>query len=225
MRGGWWARHSRRSVWVPLKVRELAEAAIVSDREHVRWVQQVLGRHGWPPGPVDGVLGPRTRDAVRLYQRAYAGVDGGPARLAADGVPGPLTTAAAKLLPYLSDHFQAGELDCRHCGACYVDGRLLEALETLRARLGHTPVRVISAYRCSVHNRAVGGAARSQHLQGRAVDLATWVGHDVAVDVGVFGGIGVRGSRASHVDVRHVEGRPRDAGVAATGPPTTWRYG
>ncbi len=45
------------------------------------------------------------------------------------------------------------------------------ALDTLRGRLRH-PLVVNSAYRSPAHNAAVGGAARSMHLQGRAFDIA-----------------------------------------------------
>jgi peptidoglycan hydrolase-like protein with peptidoglycan-binding domain len=34
-------------------------------------VQQALTAKGYRPGPVDGVLGPRTREAIRRYQRDY----------------------------------------------------------------------------------------------------------------------------------------------------------
>ncbi len=34
-------------------------------------IQSVLLARGFPPGPVDGVVGPRTRDALAAYQRTY----------------------------------------------------------------------------------------------------------------------------------------------------------
>lgn len=43
----------------------LAEASL-DDR--VAEVQRMLTRHGFAPGPVDGKLGLRTRDAIRAYQ-------------------------------------------------------------------------------------------------------------------------------------------------------------
>ncbi len=40
------------------------------DRETVRQVQQALQSKGHNPGPIDGVMGPRTRSALQAYQRA-----------------------------------------------------------------------------------------------------------------------------------------------------------
>lgn len=38
--------------------------------ERVREVQRALARLGYAPGPVDGLMGPRTRSAIRAYQAA-----------------------------------------------------------------------------------------------------------------------------------------------------------
>ena len=57
----------------------------------VAGVQFLLARHGFPSGPVDGGLGPRTGAALRRFQ-AWAG-------LAADGVAGPATLAALRRSP------------------------------------------------------------------------------------------------------------------------------
>lgn len=43
-------------------------------------------------------------------------------------------------------------------------------LDTLRAEIG-APIRVLSGYRSPDYNRAVGGAAASQHLDFRALDF------------------------------------------------------
>lgn len=48
---------------------------------------------------------------------------------------------------------------------------LCEALEVLRAELGGKPVRVLSGYRSALYNRQIGGARKSQHVQGRAADI------------------------------------------------------
>jgi hypothetical protein len=49
-------------------------------------VQRALVRLGYRPGPVDGVLGPRTKRAVRQFQEDR--------RLRVDGIPGPQTRHA-----------------------------------------------------------------------------------------------------------------------------------
>lgn len=36
---------------------------------YVRGIQQELAVHGYKPGPADGAMGPRTRAAIRQYQR------------------------------------------------------------------------------------------------------------------------------------------------------------
>lgn len=45
-------------------------------------------------------------------------------------------------------------------------------LDPLREAWGR-PIYVTSGYRCEALNRAVGGAARSQHLRGEAADVTT----------------------------------------------------
>jgi murein DD-endopeptidase MepM/ murein hydrolase activator NlpD len=54
-------------------------------------LQFLLARHGFPSGPVDGGLGPRTDAALRRFQ-AFAG-------LGADGVAGPATLGALRRSP------------------------------------------------------------------------------------------------------------------------------
>lgn len=58
--------------------------------------------------------------------------------------------------------------------ARWIAGRLRPlcgALEVLRAALGGRPMTVVSGYRSAAYNRAIGGARRSQHVEGRAADL------------------------------------------------------
>ena len=47
---------------------------------------------------------------------------------------------------------------------------LLDALEALRTRVG-VPIVVDDAYRCAVHNAAVGGVPDSEHTRGIAADI------------------------------------------------------
>lgn len=68
----------------------------------------------------------------------------------------------------MSEHFKAGEFDC-HDGrkvpeAAYPALRRLcrDVLEPMRDRFG--PCRVTSGYRPADYNRAIGGAAQSQHI-------------------------------------------------------------
>jgi uncharacterized protein YcbK (DUF882 family) len=71
----------------------------------------------------------------------------------------------------LHKYFSREEFACQ-CGCGYdtVDVVLLEALVAVREHFG-SPVRVTSGCRCGAHNKAVGGAEKSQHKKGRAADI------------------------------------------------------
>jgi hypothetical protein len=43
----------------------------MTDRDRVRRAQGMLNQLGYSAGPVDGIIGPRTREAVRSFQRAH----------------------------------------------------------------------------------------------------------------------------------------------------------
>jgi len=47
---------------------------------------------------------------------------------------------------------------------------LLQVLEDIRSAF-KAPIIVTSGWRCPAHNKTVGGALRSQHVQGMAVDI------------------------------------------------------
>jgi hypothetical protein len=40
---------------------------IATTPEHVRELQQSLAKAGYDPGPIDGIMGPRTKAALRKY--------------------------------------------------------------------------------------------------------------------------------------------------------------
>lgn len=50
---------------------------------------------------------------------------------------------------------------------------LMEAFEALRATLGNKPLRILSAYRTPTYNKLIGGVSKSQHTEGRALDIRT----------------------------------------------------
>jgi hypothetical protein len=74
--------------------------------------------------------------------------------------------------------FSPEEIACRGSGKLLVNGAALGRLQALRDRLGK-PLIIRSAYRSPAHNRAVGGAVRSKHMQGAAFDIAM-ANHDPA---------------------------------------------
>ena len=49
--------------------------------------------------------------------------------------------------------------------------RLAYVFELIRYVVGHLPISNNSAYRSPSHNRRIGGARKSQHVEGRAMDL------------------------------------------------------
>ena len=68
-------------------------------------------------------------------------------------------------------NFSPAEIACRCTGKLLVNEAALDRLQALRDRLGK-PLIVRSAYRSPEHNRAVGGAKRSKHMEGTAFDIA-----------------------------------------------------
>lgn len=63
-----------------------AAAPVTGPDPEVTWIQEHLTALGYDPGPADGIMGPKTRRAVKFFQ---ADND-----LTIDGIPGPATRAA-----------------------------------------------------------------------------------------------------------------------------------
>lgn len=97
-------------------------------------------------------------------------------------------------------------LEALQCPCCKKDGvipKLIEKLLELEAKYG-APLWINSGYRCAAHNAKVGGAPRSMHLLGKAVDLATKKADQerliaLAISLG-WGGVG-RGKTFTHLDL------------------------
>src|SRR5690606_24112304 len=53
-----------------------------------RAIQRALAAAGYSPGPIDGIIGPRTREAVKAFQNAFG--------LVVDGIAGPQTQTALR---------------------------------------------------------------------------------------------------------------------------------
>lgn len=68
-------------------------------------------------------------------------------------------------------NFSPAEIACRGTGSVRIHEDALDKLQALRDRLGK-PLIIRSAYRSPTHNRAVGGAPKSKHLDGTAFDIA-----------------------------------------------------
>ena len=78
--------------------------------------------------------------------------------------------------------------------------KVAKDLEDLREHLGNKPIRVTSWYRDPATNRRVGGASRSSHLQGYAVDffvpgMSIWTVQKQVQNYWRHGGIGLGANR------------------------------
>ena len=114
----------------------------------------------------------------------------------------------------LSKNFKTTEFDCKGKGCCsttVIDAKLITYLQKIRNHF-NAPVVINSGYRCTKHNRAVGGAVNSQHTHGKAADIvvkgiAPKEVEAYAEKVG-FKGIGSYSS-FTHVDTRSKRARWR----------------
>ena len=66
--------------------------------------------------------------------------------------------------------FSPREIACKGTGKVLVNEQALDKLQALRDRL-RKPLILTSAYRSPEHNRKVGGAKNSRHMQGDAFDV------------------------------------------------------
>lgn len=71
----------------------------------------------------------------------------------------------------ISKHFKLSEMACKDgSNTVKYSTELIDMLEALRAYVGGS-ISITSGYRTVSHNRRVGGARYSQHLQGTAADI------------------------------------------------------
>lgn len=193
-------------------------------KKKVRQVQENLRSLGWPL-KVDGELGPRTKDAVRDFQRGLYQVKVAGQwrrrRLRVNGRPGLRTQASLRRAEssggHISEHFLFRDWKSRGNGWIKANRSLVAGLEKYRRKLGR-PVAVVSGYRDPAYNASVGGASQSQHLDGDAADLQPVVSLSWVKDLGCFNGIGVQkqSGLVRHVDVGHSDGTTRN--------PVVWFY-
>jgi hypothetical protein len=101
--------------------------------------------------------------------------------------------------------FSPAEIACRGTGKLLVSEAALDKLQALRDRLGK-PLILRSGYRSPEHNRAIGGAKASKHMEGLAFDIAM-ANHDPEAFEAAARAIGFRGfgfyprSGFMHVDL------------------------
>ena len=115
----------------------------------------------------------------------------------------------------LTEHFSVSEFRCK-CGGTHdtvINPDLPEKLEKLFKALNCSKIIINSGYRCTSHDKAVGGSGSGHHVYGNAADIVCYdqSGNKIsskkvscaAQDVG-FGGIANIDNTytATHVDVR-----------------------
>jgi hypothetical protein len=88
-------------------------------------------------------------------------------------------------------NFSPAEIACRGSGSILIDDDALDKLQALRDRL-NKPLIVISGYRSREHNREVGGAKHSKHMDGTAFDISM-ANHDPAAFEAAARAVGFRG--------------------------------
>lgn len=103
-----------------------------------------------------------------------------------------------------------------NAGVVYGIIRIAKAMEEVRKRLGNRPIRINSWYRDPATNRRVGGASRSRHLNGDAVDFVVSGIHPYDVYDRLNGWWGSKGGLASATVFTHLDTRGYNA---------RWSYG
>src|SRR5215211_6863844 len=132
-------------------------------------MQRGLREVGFPIA-VDGILGPRTHAAIHEFKRGWA-FRTPPLRRSSSKPGRGFRLALRRSLRRngaCSRHFRYLEFASHGNHWIRLHYKLVRAAERLRRRVG--PIAILSGYRDPAHNRAVGGAANSQHLYGCAFD-------------------------------------------------------
>lgn len=159
----------------------------------IKQIQHLLAYLGYDPGPIDGIAGKNTMDAVAKFQTDYG--------LTADGDPGTMTqkmligavagTAAKvekaektetvtpeKTGTFWDDirYFKRSDpyigCSCGRCGGFPAEPaeKLMRLADAVRSAAGK-PMIPTSTVRCKTHNAEVGGVWNSRHLLGHAMDF------------------------------------------------------
>ena len=138
----------------------------------VRTRQTYLKALGMYKGEVDGVVGPKTREAYRTLQNKYF-----TRARDRDGVYGTNTDILLQSAYNCRDskYFKLSEFRCGCSGNCtgypaVVSRKLVVLLNALRAYYGK-PITITSGVRCAAYNKRVGGVSNSTHKKGRAADI------------------------------------------------------
>lgn len=114
----------------------------------------------------------------------------------------------------ITTHFHSTEFRCKcGCGRIYIDEGLVNKLEQLFTKLNASKCIISSGYRCSKHDKNVGGSGYGQHTKGLAADCCYYDKNGniipskivvcVAYDSGLFNGMAnIKGNLYTHLDIR-----------------------
>lgn len=139
----------------------------------IRQKQCLLCYLGFYDGPIDGLWGNKSQQAVIDFQRSRGKTADG---IFADSMEQEILDAICEEGWWQEiRYFTRAEFACK-CGK-YCNGypaeprrELVELADDIRAHYG-MPAIVVSGLRCKHHNANVGGVENSQHMYGEAVDL------------------------------------------------------
>lgn len=158
--------------------------------------------YGKEVGQIDGIIGAKTRQAIRLLQEDTV--------IVVDGIAGAVTKGKIALLKRNAGYvgtrnFNIQEFRSHDNGSLPTGGMdpaLLLNLELLRWKLGNVSIVINSGYRTPAYNKRVGGIANSNHIKGNAADIraigvAASEVHKHAVQI--FNGVG-KYRNFTHVD-------------------------
>lgn len=136
---------------------------------------------------IDDIYDGQTRWAVKKFQRHYGLADDGIAGAAVFEVLDRLEQKNGSTLHFdYSEFWQNSSSSCSRKANRYADTfeggvvpawkvkrnvkKLMWRLEAIRAKGGDQPIGINSAFRSVAYNECIGGASRSQHMYGTAVD-------------------------------------------------------
>jgi hypothetical protein len=113
----------------------------------------------------------------------------------------------------ISNHFHSTEFRCKcGCGVIKIDENLVNKLESIYTKLNASKCIISSGYRCSKHDKRVGGSGYGQHTKGLAADCIYYDKEGkiipskyvicVAYDLGQLKGIAKINDNYSHLDNR-----------------------
>lgn len=167
------------------------------------------------PKGADGIIGDMTRKAIKEFQKEYNKRFNKSIKV--DGLHGKQTYAALrdwkkKAGTKGAKNFKISEFASKDGGGLPkggMDSTLITKLEQLRYNLGGKALVINSGYRTPSHNKAVGGASKSQHLYGKAADIVVRGVKPSAVYKAadkLFNGVG-KYNTFTHVDTRSYKSR------------------